>query len=128
MARSQDWKSSAVRITRPSRRLVAICCWTAWISARISARRSRGRSEASSGFRLWLGLRFGMVVPLVTGGSGNDDYQRACGRRETALHGTDSYGLLPEGLEPHEIGVGEHGLQLNFRIGDHGCGLCIAFE
>ena len=72
----------------------------ATISARISARRSRGRSEASSGFRLWLGLRFGMVVPLVTGGSGNDDYQRACGRRETALHGTDSYGLLPPGSRP----------------------------
>ena len=29
------------------------------------------------------------------GGSGNDDYPRACGRRETALQGTNSYGLLP---------------------------------
>ena len=26
---------------------------------------------------------------------GNDDYQRACGRRETPLQGTDSFGLLP---------------------------------
>jgi hypothetical protein len=36
-----------------------------------------------------------MVVPLATGVSGNDDYQRACGRRETPLQGTDSFGLLP---------------------------------
>src|SRR3954453_10665162 len=95
MARSMDLKSSAVRITRPSRRWVSICCWTSWISARISARRSRGCCEVSSGFRRWLGLRLGMVVPLATGVSGNDDYQRACGRRETPLQGTDSFGSLP---------------------------------
>src|SRR4051794_17331319 len=95
MARSMDLKSSAVRITRPSRRWVSICCWTSWISARISARRSRGCCEVSSGFRRWLGLRLGMVVPLATGVSGNDDYQRACGRRETPLQGTVSFGSLP---------------------------------
>jgi len=27
--------------------------------------------------------------------SENDDYQRACGRRETPLQGTDSFGSLP---------------------------------
>jgi len=37
----------------------------------------------------------GMVVPLATGVSENDDYQRACGRRETPLQGTDSFGSLP---------------------------------
>jgi hypothetical protein len=37
-----------------------------------------------------------MVVPLATGVSGNDDYQRACGTRETPLNGTDSFGSLPE--------------------------------
>ena len=36
-----------------------------------------------------------MVVPLATGVSENDDYQRACGRRETPLQGTDSFGSLP---------------------------------
>jgi len=40
-------------------------------------------------------LRLGMVVPLATGVSENDDYQRACGRRETPLQGTDSFGSLP---------------------------------
>src|SRR5208283_3097459 len=95
IARSKDLKSSAVRITRPSRRLVSICCWTSWISARISARRSRGCCGAFSGSRRWLGLRLGMVVPLATGVSENDDYQRACGRRETPLQGTDSFGSLP---------------------------------
>ena len=60
-----------------------------------TARRSRGCCGAFSGFRRWLGLRLGMVVPLATGVSGNDDYQRACGRRETPLQGTDSFGLLP---------------------------------
>jgi hypothetical protein len=39
-----------------------------------------------------------MVVPLATGVSGNDDYQRACGRRETPLQGTVSFGSLPKGL------------------------------
>ena len=29
--------------------------------------------------------------------SENDDYQRACGRKETPLHGTDSFGSLPFG-------------------------------
>src|SRR3954470_16646515 len=36
-----------------------------------------------------------MVVPLAGGESGNDDYQRACGRRETSRQGTDSFGSLP---------------------------------
>jgi hypothetical protein len=36
-----------------------------------------------------------MVVPLATGVSGNDDYQRASGRREIPLHGTDSFASLP---------------------------------
>ena len=36
-----------------------------------------------------------MVVPLATGVSGNDDYQRAWGRRKTSLQGTDSFGSLP---------------------------------
>jgi hypothetical protein len=36
-----------------------------------------------------------MVVPLATGVSENDDYQRACGRRETPLQGTNSFGSLP---------------------------------
>jgi len=44
-------------------------------------------------------LRLGMVVPLATGVSENDDYQRACGRRETPLQGTDSFGSLPTLLE-----------------------------
>src|SRR5208283_3411549 len=96
IAHSKDLKSSAVRITRPSRRLVSICCWTSWISARISARRSRGCCGVFSGCRRWLGLRLGMVVPLATGVSENDDYQRACGRRETPLQGTDSFGSLPD--------------------------------
>ena len=45
-----------------------------------------------------------MVVPLATGVSENDDYQRACGRRETPLQGTDSFGSLPIG--PHRIASG----------------------
>jgi hypothetical protein len=40
----------------------------------------------------------GMVVPLATGVSENDDYQRACGRRETPLQGTDSFGSLPANI------------------------------
>jgi hypothetical protein len=36
-----------------------------------------------------------MVVPLATGVLGNDDYQRASGRREFPLHGTDSFASLP---------------------------------
>jgi len=40
-------------------------------------------------------LRLGIIVPLATGVSENDDYQRACGRRETPLQGTDSLGSLP---------------------------------
>jgi hypothetical protein len=36
-----------------------------------------------------------MVVPLATGVSENDEYQRACERRETPLQGTDSFGSLP---------------------------------
>jgi hypothetical protein len=39
-----------------------------------------------------------MVVPLATGVSGNDDYQRVRGRRETPLQGTDSFGSLPRWL------------------------------
>jgi len=39
-----------------------------------------------------------MVVPLATGVSENDDYQRACGRRETPLQGTDSFGSLPANI------------------------------
>src|SRR4051812_6580850 len=38
-----------------------------------------------------------MVVPLATGVSGNDDYQRACGTKESPLQGTDSFGSLPGG-------------------------------
>src|SRR5208282_6448441 len=91
-----------VRITRPSRRLVSICCWTSWISVRISARRSRGCCGVFSGCRRWLGLRLGMVVPLATGVSENDDYQRACGRRETPLQGTDSFGSLPFSAQVNE--------------------------
>src|SRR5208283_948311 len=98
IAHSKDLKSSAVRITRPSRRVVSICCWTSWISVRISARRSRGCCGVFSGCRRWLGLRLGMVVPLATGVSENDDYYRACGRRETPLQGTDSFGSLPRPL------------------------------
>src|SRR4051812_42802280 len=37
-----------------------------------------------------------MVVPRATGVSGNDDYQRAYGRRESSLHGTDAIGSLPD--------------------------------
>jgi hypothetical protein len=40
-----------------------------------------------------------MVVPLATGVSENDDYQRACGRRETPLQGTDSFGSLPKRIK-----------------------------
>src|SRR6476646_3296545 len=42
-----------------------------------------------------------MVVPLATDVSGNDDYQRASGRREIPPHGTDSFASLPiVALEP----------------------------
>jgi hypothetical protein len=40
-----------------------------------------------------------MVVPLATGVSGNDDYQRASGRRDIPLHGTDSFASLPQDYE-----------------------------
>ena len=43
--------------------------------------------------------------------SENDDYQRACGRRETPLQGTDSFGSLPENLD---IGRPDH-VQLIFE-------------
>jgi hypothetical protein len=48
-----------------------------------------------------------MVVPLATGVSENDDYQRACGRRGTPLQGTDFFGSLPcivswDGSQDHE--------------------------
>jgi len=48
----------------------------------------------------------GMVVPLATGVSENDDYQRACGRRETPLQGTDSFGSLPLALSTQIDGLG----------------------
>src|SRR3954449_9476022 len=103
MARSMDLKSSAVRVTRPSRRWVSICCWTSRISERISARRSRGGCGASADFRRWLGLRLGMIVPLAMGVSGNDDYRRARGRREIPLHGTDAFASLPRTLSAGDI-------------------------
>src|SRR3954468_21243460 len=40
-----------------------------------------------------------MVVPLATDVSGNDDYQRASGRREIPPHGTDSFASLSERFE-----------------------------
>jgi hypothetical protein len=40
-----------------------------------------------------------MVVPLATGVSENDDYQRACGRRGTPLQGTDFFGSLPQQID-----------------------------
>jgi len=46
-----------------------------------------------------------MVVPLATGVSENDDYQRACGRRETPLQGTDFFGSLP--IEVAELAAGD---------------------
>jgi hypothetical protein len=36
-----------------------------------------------------------MVVPLAMSVSGNDDYQRAHGRREIPLQGTDFFATLP---------------------------------
>jgi len=55
-------------------------------------------------------LRLGMVVPLATGVSENDDYQRACGRRETPLQGTDSFGSLPYGTKPGDLDGKNHPL------------------
>src|SRR3982750_2598573 len=47
-----------------------------------------------------------MVVPRATGVSRNDDYQRAYGRRESSLHGTDAIGSLPVRRDFIRVGKG----------------------
>jgi hypothetical protein len=40
-----------------------------------------------------------MVVPRAAGVAENDDYRRACGRRETPPQDTDLFGSLPKDLD-----------------------------
>jgi hypothetical protein len=58
-----------------------------------------------------------MVVPLAMSVSGNDDYQRAHGRREIPLQGTDFFATLPAPgdtsgmIEEKEIGSTRSGCE-----------------